>query len=231
MANVKLGGGVTDLRGSIGGTTFSRGPAGAIARQRVKPINPATPLQNARRAVLSALSLRWSAGLTPTERADWNAYALATNFQNKVGDTIQISGLACFVRLNSLMILMGKSVVTAAPLLSGQAAQTAYQPQVLATAKHVCVLEPTAGFDKSVVGEYLVVFAGLPMHIGRTSGAHGWRYVGNVAGAVVPPVFPMGFDWPYIAPVGEHYPMSVTHIDVSNRVSTPSDTLAVVIAA
>lgn len=231
MANVKLGGGVTDIRGSIGGTTFTRGPAGAVARQRVKAINPATLRQLQVRSRVSALSQYWAQDLDTAERANWNAYALATNFSNKVGDTIQISGLACFIRLNTLRMLMGLTIQDAAPLITGQAAGCVYPCGATVAVAKVEIGEPTAGFDKTDPLEFLAVFAGFPMSPGRTASPRGFRYLGFIQGNAVPPVFAQSFTWPYPAVTGQHYPISVTHIDASSRVSAPSDNLADVIAA
>jgi hypothetical protein len=231
MANIKLGGGVTDIRGSIGGTTFSRGPAGAIARQRVKVINPRSALQVARRAVASSLAQHWSQDLDAGERADWNAYAAATDFTNKVGDTIQISGLACFVRLNSLRMLMGLAVQETAPLSAGMAATVVCSVGAVYATGKVQVGEPSAGFDKTDPLEFLVVFAGLPMKPGRTQSPRGHRYVGFIQGNAVPPVFAVDLGWPYAAQTGDNYPMRIVHIDNQSRVASPLLVNAVVIAA
>jgi hypothetical protein len=77
--------------------------------------------------------------------------------------------------------------------------------------------------------EFLVVFAGCPMRPGRTSSPRGFIYIGKVQGNATPPTFAQSFTWPYPAIAGEHYPISVTHIDKDARVSAPSDSLADVI--
>jgi hypothetical protein len=231
MGVIKLGGGVTDIRGSIGGTVFSRGPAGAYARQRVKAVNPATTRQNVVRSRVSALSQYWSGSLTTAQRADWNAYASATSFLNKVGDAIFISGLACFMRLNTLLMQMGHAIQAPAPLLTGQAAKCVYPCGAVVATTQVQIGEPTAGFTKTDPLEFLVVFAGFPLSAGRTQSPFGFRYIGHIQGNAVPPVFAQSFTWPYPAVVGQHYPLSVTHIDLASRVSAPSDNLADVIAS
>jgi hypothetical protein len=230
MAVIKLGGGVTDIRGSIGGTVFSRGPAGAYARQRVKAVNPATSRQLDRRRFVSALSFRWSYGLDTQERADWVAWAAATSFLNKVGDSIHISGLAAFLRLNALRMLIGEEIEDAAPEEAGMADQTIYVPTANKTTLQIQIAEPTSGWDGSNTGQFLIVFAGLPMAPGRTASPRGYRYIGMVQGAAEPPSFPQSFTWPYTAEVGQNYPVRVTHLDAAGRVSTPSDVLVAVTA-
>jgi len=225
MANIRLGGGVTDIRGSIGGTTFSRGPAGAIARSRVKPINPSSILQSRRRANFSALAQFWSYILTAAERADWAAYAIATNFLNKVGDTIQVSGMACFIRLNTLRVIGGLTIATAAPLVPGQGAGTVAAISADVSDGKIVIAEPSAGFAKSVVGEHVLIFFARPMAAGRTTSPKGWTYVGIISGGVVPPVFPWSILAPYTLILGQQQSISLTHLDVNGRVANPVDTV------
>ena len=225
MANLKYGGGVTDIRGSIGGTTFTRGASGAVARQRVKGINRATPLQSARRAMVSALSQQWSKTLTPPERTDWNNYAAATNFLNKVGDTIQISGLACFIRSNTLRRMAGLAVTALAPTTPGQGAGCVTTFTANVADGKINVAEPSAGFDKSTVGEYLLVFAAAPMNAGRVANPTGWKLLCVIAGAVIPVTFPVETLAPYTCILGQQLGISVTHIDKDGRVSAPVDTV------
>lgn len=105
MANIKYGSLVADIRGSIAGTTFSRGNGGGIVRNNPKPCNPRSIDQNVRRATLAFLSQYWSKTLTPAQRTAWADYAANTAWTNKVGSSAIISGLAAFVRLNSLILL------------------------------------------------------------------------------------------------------------------------------
>jgi hypothetical protein len=230
MASVKLGGGVTDIRGSIGGTTFSRGPAGAYARQRVKPVNPCTQLQVARRARVSYLAAAWTNVLDQADRNTWIARAQAMTFLNKVGDAVNITGLSLFLRLNALQGTWGNPVVHIAQTANGYASSTIAVVSASKATSELIICDPSAGFDKSVVGEYLLVFAGLPMGPGRTASPRGFRYVTVIKGAVSPPTFPFNVGWPYPAQIGDNYPISLTHVDVYNRVSTPVDYLAVVVA-
>ena len=225
MAVIKLGGGVADMRGSIGGTVFSRGPAGAYARQRVKPINPATHLQAAVRARVSYLATAWSKTLIDTERTGWKAFAANTNFTNKVGDTILISGIACYIRLNSLRLQMGLAVQNTAPLAFGYAAGTIAPINSSMNPASITVYEPSAGFDKTSPLEAIAVFQALPMHAGRTQSPRGWRYLGKIVGAASPPSFPVIFTPLYPASLHDMQAVSLTHLDLDGRVASPVDSL------
>ncbi|GAH72801.1 unnamed protein product, partial [marine sediment metagenome] len=98
MALVLTGGGVADIRGSIGGITYSRSAAGLIARNRVKPVNPRSSRQVSARARISVLTERWNGTVTEQQRADWRTHAAGTPGTNKLGQTITLSGLDHYVR-------------------------------------------------------------------------------------------------------------------------------------
>lgn len=104
MALVQFGGGVTGMRGSIGGTVFSRNAGGNYARARTVPVNPNSPLQAEIRAALQTLVEYWQNSLTQAERDAWNLYAANINMQNRLGETIHISGYNHFIRSNTIRV-------------------------------------------------------------------------------------------------------------------------------
>jgi len=121
MALIKFGGGVVQMAGSIGGTTFARNRFGNYARARTKPTNPNTssPLlgrdptdgnQQIIRSALAALTTRWSQTLTADQRTAWNLYASNVDMLNRLGETVQLSGSNHYLRSNVIrMAHYGKS--------------------------------------------------------------------------------------------------------------------------
>lgn len=101
MANVRFGGGVTEMAGSIGGTTFARGPHGAYARARVTPVNPSSAFQQAVRTLMAAAASAWHS-LSDAERAAWALYAGNTPTVNKLGEQTFLSGFQWYCACNSL---------------------------------------------------------------------------------------------------------------------------------
>jgi len=70
----------SSARGSIAGTTYLTTPSGAIiARQRVKPTNPSSPLQTQIRSANAAALSAWNA-LNDAQRAAWDVYAVTTPY-------------------------------------------------------------------------------------------------------------------------------------------------------
>jgi len=99
MATVVFGGLVSEVRGSIGGDTFSRNRYSAYVRQRTKPVNPNTPKQVMRRNWLNTCQQGWKT-LTSTQQDAWNNYALGVTFTNAHGNTYSLNGQMLFIKYN-----------------------------------------------------------------------------------------------------------------------------------
>ena len=221
MALIKMGGGITDIRGSIGGTTFSRCAGGNYMRARTKPVNPRSTLQSARRARIGHLTKYWSNTLTAQQRADWKAYAAGTSWQNKLGETIEINGLAAFIRVNALILLYSSTVLAAAPLAMGHAGGVTFSFAAESDTSKLQLAEPGGAFDKTTDGHYLMFFGGLPSEAGRAATPKGFRYITHVAGAAVPQNFPYEMSAPYTMASGQLITVRAMFKDESTRISGP----------
>ncbi|HUX03191.1 MAG TPA: hypothetical protein VMY35_19690 [Phycisphaerae bacterium] len=222
MALLKFGGGVTDIRGSIGGTTFSRCAGGNYMRARTKPVNPRSPTQNARRSRVAYLSTYWSKTLTEQQRTDWRAYAAATSWTNKLGESININGLAAFLRLNALVLLYSSTVIAAAPLATGHAGGVTLAFTAENDTTKLQLAEPGGAFDKSDNDHMLMIFAGIPAEAGKLSIPKGFKYVTHLAGNLAAPqVFPFEMTAPYTMAAGQRITIKAMFKDESNRVSGP----------
>lgn len=109
-ATIRFGGGVAEIRGSIGGTTFSRTRAGAIARNRTKPVNTPSAVRAAVRTVFGMVSKLWR-DLTDAQRTNWNTTAVSWPQVNKMGETYTPSGQALFNKLNNSLALAGQTTI------------------------------------------------------------------------------------------------------------------------
>lgn len=115
MATIKLGPIVSEIRGLLGGTIFSRNGAGAYAKQFTKPTNPMTPAQQAIRALLSTVSGRWTANLSDAEREAWIEAAPTFPLINKVGEVYFLSGKGLHDMLNLTKAVIGEAFITSPP--------------------------------------------------------------------------------------------------------------------
>jgi len=115
MAKVKYGAMVTDARGSIDGVVYSRSQYGAYVRVKVSPSQPQTPYQLNVRQTLASLAQAWGSVLTPEQRADWNVFSAAHPITDVFGNSQILSGIACYCRVNAVIIAAGGARIDDAP--------------------------------------------------------------------------------------------------------------------
>jgi hypothetical protein len=87
---------ITDARGSLGGTVFSRNPFGRYTRARTPPIQPRTPLQVAHRVTFATAAAHWRS-LSRASIDEWKAYAATLVHTDSLGQRSNPSGFTTFV--------------------------------------------------------------------------------------------------------------------------------------
>lgn len=117
MAVIDFSGiGVTDIAGSVGGSTFQRGKAGNTLKRKSRPGGNKSAGQQGQQAVVSQLSTRWKE-LTAEQRLGWNAAAASGewNGKNKLGNTTTLSGFQLFMEVNTRLEAIDEAMVSDAP--------------------------------------------------------------------------------------------------------------------
>ena len=107
----------TQMSGSSGGTTFSHNRFGAYRRNRSIPVNPNTDRQVAVRNAVRALTIAWQNTLTQDQRDAWETYADNVPWQNKLGQSVLLTGLNHYVRSNTPLVQNGIARVDVAPVI------------------------------------------------------------------------------------------------------------------
>lgn len=115
MALIKLGALTQDVRGSLNGSVFSRNRGGAYVRTKVSPVQPITDSNGLSRQIFGAISQRWSATLTPAQRAGFDAFAATHTFINVFGDAIVLTGIAIYQAINRRTQEVGEAYIDDAP--------------------------------------------------------------------------------------------------------------------
>lgn len=187
MALIKTGGAISEIRGSIGGTTFSRGRYGAIARNRTVPVQPNSEKQNAVRQILGDLVSRWG-DFDQAVRDGWNLYANGTPMINRLGETIYLSGQNHFIRSS-----MCRAVAFLDPVAIAPAIFNLGQTDPTITANIADLLAPgssaiSATFDNtldwaSATKGALILYTGIPQNQGVAYYKGPWQYYGDIKGA------------------------------------------------
>lgn len=114
MAKIKFGFGVADARNKVGGSVFSRNKGGAYVRTKVTPLNPQTAAQVGARSLLTQLAQGFRS-LTQEQISAWNAATTQWGTTDIFGDTVNPTGLALYVRLNTNILNAGGTAITTPP--------------------------------------------------------------------------------------------------------------------
>lgn len=117
MALVQYGGGILDMRGSIGGQVHSRNRFGNIIRARTTPVNPQSPRQNLVRSIIQLLASAWPNVLTQAQRDAWEIYASNIPRTNKLGASIRLTGFNMYIRSNTPILQALDTRVDDAPTI------------------------------------------------------------------------------------------------------------------
>lgn len=93
---------ISDARGKIGGTVFTRCRSGAFARINRVPVFNQTNRRSAWASAMTYVYINWLNGLSPAQRAGWNTLGDNTTFTNGLGANYHPSGWNLFLRYNAV---------------------------------------------------------------------------------------------------------------------------------
>lgn len=188
---VQYGGGIVDARGSIAGVTHSRNRFGAYTRARTTPVNPRSSRQMGARVAVMYLAEQWrESPMTALKRGAWETYANSVNWQNKLGQTVKLTGFNHFIRGNASLLRAGAAIVTDGPTDLGlPPGDPLMQVSALSAAAQTFTLTFDDGFDWcSEDGAYLIVDAGSPQNATRNFFNSPWRFNNSVIGSAGVPI-------------------------------------------
>jgi len=111
MARIKLGPALTDISGSVGGTTFQRSRFGMTMRAKPLPLKSETPAQMTIRRHIAFLQGAWQA-LTPAKRLQWDRYIDFSGQTIRRDKSVLTSGQALFINYQLFLRLYNKPLLT-----------------------------------------------------------------------------------------------------------------------
>ncbi len=183
MALVKYGGGIVQMSGSIAGTTHARNRFGNYVRARTKPVNPRTERQQAVRAALSQLTVRWAETLSGVQRTAWNLYGANVAMLNKLGETVFLTGFNHYIRSNSLLRRALLTVIDDAPItFELPEADPAFAIAASQASQLITVTYDDTLAWNAETGGRLWVFQGSPQNTQRNFFNGPWRSIGHISG-------------------------------------------------
>ena len=221
MALVRLGAGITDIRGSIGGTTFSKNRFGNYMRARTTPVNPRSQRQLTMRAIVASVSAAWSGVLTVFQRAAWEVYADSIVVSNKLGEQVKLTGFNQYIRTNSFNLQNGGARIDDGPIiLTLPGADTLFDVVVDEASQE---LEVT--FDESLnwvdqSAGLMGVYMSKPQSAGTTFIQGPWRLAGTINGDdTTAPTSPETMSAPFSVGVGQVIAVRARLMEEDGRLS------------
>lgn len=222
MALVRYGGGIVQMSGSIGGTTFARNRSGNYARARTTGVNPASAPQEKIRAVLAYLTDRWLETVTQSERDAWGNYASAVGMKNRLGESSKLSGFNHYIRSNASLLYADQTVVDSAPT-------TLTIPEhdpTLSFSASEATQDLTVNFDVNLswVGEtggFMFLRMSRPQNPTRNFFAGPYIYAGPIIGSGTPPTSPETIPFPTPVVQGHRLWLSARIARADGRLSEP----------
>lgn len=188
MALIKYGGGVVQMSGSIAGNVHARNRFGNYMRARTKPVNPSSARQVAIRAFVTHFAEEWRETLTAVQRTAWETYAAAVAWNNKLGETVHLTGFNMYVRSNIVIADIGGTAVSDGPVNLNLPAQDG----TISIVGSVATQAFTITFDDTMdwAGEddgYLYMLFGQPQNNTRNFFKGPWRGSSNFPGDTAVP--------------------------------------------
>ncbi len=181
----------TQRSGSSGGTTWSRNRFGAYVRNRSVPVNPNTDRQVAVRNAVRSITIAWQNTLTQTQRDAWEVYASNIPWQNKLGQSVTLTGLNHYLRSNTPLVQNGIARVDIAPVIFNLATAELALTATASEGTQDLTIDGDAGAAWiGEAGAWQFYFMGLPQNGAIKFFGGPYRQLTAVPGAGPPP-FPV----------------------------------------
>jgi len=178
----KFGAVIVGGSGKLGGHVVTKNRAGYALRTKVTPSNPKTSYQANVRSRLTNISQAW-AGLTESQRLQWNAAAVNFAKTNIFGDKVNPSGFNLYQKLNNNLLAIGQPVITTPPSPAAVAAMESLSvTAVNSTGAVTITYSPAIPADMT-----FKVFATDSQNAGKSFVKNKFRLIGVMATAQASP--------------------------------------------
>lgn len=189
-----------EVRGSMGGVTFSRNRFGQYKRVRAVPVNPNSSRQQGARNRFTALTELWSGTLTEAQRISWNDYAAAVPVTNRLGQSIFLTGFNHYVRSNTQQLQALAARIDSGPIvLTLPGSDAEFTATISEATQDISVV-----FDDGLdwVGEdgaFMQISMTKPVGAGRTYLEGPARFADSIDGdGTTPPTSPATVTAPFV---------------------------------
>lgn len=153
---------ITDVRGSIGGQTYSKNRYGKFVCNKYSPTNMRTAAQQLNRRLLAQSVYSWR-NLSEHERLSWNSAAMYLKGYNCFGDSFSYTAYQCYIKCNTIYLYLHGDSLTSCPAI--------FRPSPLKTFSFTINLESQLFmFDYSLFSDSdtaIMLYATKPLAQGR----------------------------------------------------------------
>lgn len=212
----------TDLSGSVGGIVASHNRGGAYFRNRSIPTNPNTTQQGVVRGAVNQLSSAWGTDLTQAQRDAWTTYGDNVGVQNRIGETIFLTGQQQYIRSNTPAIQAGIARQDDAPIIFDLGSFTdPTLDSINATLDQVDVAFTVADDWANEDDSHMLVYASRPQNASVNYPNIPMRLAGTIDGDLaLPPASPATLDLPFPVEVGHKVFLQGRVVRADGRLST-----------
>jgi hypothetical protein len=201
MALVKYGAGIIQASGSIAGTTFARNRFGNYMRARTKPVDPHSTRQAETRNIFAYLANYWSSTLTAAQRTAWATYAAAVSVNNRLGESVYLTGFNMFLRSNTVAMLIDRDIIADGPAeLVLPSTDPTFEITADATTQKISIAFDDGADWLSDTEANMVIFMGEPQGATRNFFAGPFKYADALAQDATSPA---EIDPPYTLVAGQ----------------------------
>lgn len=218
--------------GSVGGVTASHNRFGTYLRNRSVPVNPNSSRQQVARNRFTTAAGRWSSILTQAQRDAWILYADNVDWINRIGQTVNLTGLNMYLRSVTAELAAALPIVDDGPTtFSLPDIDPAYGATISEATQLISVsfdnTEAWANEDDAA----LLIEMSIPQGAGRTFLSPQSRVAGAILGdSTTPPTSPTTLAVPFAVAEGQKVNVSARVIRADGRVSAPFLDTAIIAA-
>lgn len=183
MAKIKLSAMVSEMRGKLNGSVFSKNRGGAYLRTKVTPVNPQTTSQGNVRSRLTNLSQSWRS-LTDAQRNAWNTAVANFTGTDIFGDIKTPSGINLYTKINLNLANIAQSNLSLPPLPSSVGVFNSLTITATASTPSLSVAFTQTGV---AAGQTVVVEATTQLSAGKNFVKSEFRKIGTFTGGTSTP--------------------------------------------
>jgi hypothetical protein len=171
MALIQYSALVSQMRGKLNGSVLSKSGAGQIITNRGVPRLTPSESQLAKRSGFTANAYLWE-DLTEIEREAWRSLAATIPIQNRIGETVFLSGFLYFRKVMSLVYPDGGLVPFLADPIAGNAQEvsftvTEFDAEPTAEGWNITLADFTAlTINATAADQYILIGISLPISAG-----------------------------------------------------------------